>query len=39
MERRTNENEETREFDHTDFYQMYQDEMDCICLLYTSRCV
>ena len=30
MERRTNENEETREFDHTDFYQMYQDEMDCI---------
>ena len=23
MERRTNENEETREFDHTDFYQMY----------------
>lgn len=30
MERRTNENEETREFDHTDFYQMYQDEVDCI---------
>ena len=30
MERRTNEHEETREFDHTDFYQMYQDEMDCI---------
>ncbi len=30
MEHRLNENEETREFDYTDFYQMYQDEMDGI---------
>ena len=30
MEHRLNENEEMTEFDHTDFYQMYQEEMDCI---------
>ena len=30
MEHRLNENEEMKEFDHTDFYQMYQEEMDGI---------
>jgi len=30
MKHRLNENEEMTEFDHTDFYQMYQEEMDCI---------